>query len=255
MATCHVWGAKSTYCGVLEVYVVFGKPDLVEFSNQQDQGDNVMITVLIADDHSVARAGIRRILEEDPSLEIVGEAEDGHEARKMVDELRPDVLLLDLKMPGPRPAEIERWVRMNYPDIVTLVLTAHDRDIYLAEMYHAGVSGYFSKSTRGDQLIKAIHRAVKGEDLFKDEQKSRVARWQKEDGHIYETLTDQERKVLLLICKGLDNDSISKQLRVTHRTVAFHVTNILEKLGVKSRQQAVAWAHQEFGDDLEILLK
>lgn len=93
-----------------------------------------MITMLIADDHSVARAGIRRILEEDPSLEIVGEAEDGHEARKMVDELRPDVLLLDLKMPGPRPAEIERWVRTNYPDIVTLVLTAHDRDIYLAEM-------------------------------------------------------------------------------------------------------------------------
>lgn len=134
MATCHVLGTKSTYCGVLEIYVVFGKLDLVEFSNQQDQGDNVMITVLIADDHSVARAGIRRILEEDPSLEIVGEAEDGHEARKMVDELRPDVLLLDLKMPGPRPAEIERWVRTNYPDIVTLVLTAHDRDIYLAEM-------------------------------------------------------------------------------------------------------------------------
>jgi DNA-binding NarL/FixJ family response regulator len=133
-----------------------------------------MVTILVADDHPMARAGIIQLLKSDPGLVIVGEAENGFEAQQLVEKLRPNVLLLDLKMPGPRPADIERWVRTNYPDIVTLVLTSHDRDVYLAEMTKAGVSGYFSKSVRGEELIKAIHRAVSGESLFTDEQISRV---------------------------------------------------------------------------------
>ena len=131
-----------------------------------------MITIVIADDHPVARAGIHNLLSSDPDLIIVGEAEDGIEAQALIERLRPNILLLDLKMPGPRPADIERYVRTNHPETITLVLTAHDRDVYLADMVNAGISGYFSKSVRGETLIKAIHRAVEGENLITEEQKN-----------------------------------------------------------------------------------
>ena len=99
------------------------------------------ITILIADDHPLTRAGLRTILEQVPDMEVVGEAQDGDMAQVLVTELRPMVLLLDLKMPGLVAAKLERWVRMNYPEIVTLVLTSHDRDAYLAGMLEAGASG------------------------------------------------------------------------------------------------------------------
>src|SRR5512143_632923 len=119
-----------------------------------------LITVLIADDHPIARAGIRTILEEAPDLRVIGEAEDGDAAQNLVAELQPRVLLLDLKMPGLSSAEVEKWVRNNFPNVITLVLTAHDRDAYLSQMLEAGVSGYMDKNTRGEQLIAAIRRAV-----------------------------------------------------------------------------------------------
>jgi DNA-binding NarL/FixJ family response regulator len=136
-----------------------------------------MITIVIADDHPIARAGIRTLLSADPSLVIVGEAENGIEAQQLVEELHPNILLLDLKMPGPHPADIERRIRTHHPDTITLVLTAHDRDVYLADMIAAGVKGYFQKSLHGEALIKAIHRAVEGENLITDEQEERVKKW------------------------------------------------------------------------------
>ncbi len=204
----------------------------------------------MADDHPVVRAGIVSLLESDPEMTVIGEAENGVEAMQLVEKLRPNVLLLDLKMPGPRPAEIEKWVRTNYPEIVTLVLTNHDRDVYLAEMTKAGVSGYFPKSTRAEELIKAIHRAVKGEILFTEEQQLRIKHWQETDGRKHEMLTEREREILFLMCQGLDNASMAEKLGIKHRTVAFHVTNLLKKLEVDSRQQAVTWAYQQYGEDL-----
>ena len=208
-----------------------------------------MITIVIADDHPVARAGIHNLLKSDTALVIIGEAENGVEAMELVKKLHPNVLLLDLRMPGPRPAEIEQFVRTNFPETVTLVLTAHDRDVYLAEMIEAGVSGYFSKSVRGEELIKAIHRAVDGEYLFTKEQKMRVKHWRESKSDKLEMLTKREREILSLMCNGLNNTSISKDLGITYRTTAFHVTNILKKLEVDSRQKAVAWAYENFGDD------
>lgn len=103
------------------------------------------ITVLIVDDHPVARAGIRAVIEQADDMEVVGEAQDGSEAMGLVEQLRPKVLLLDLKMPGVRAWEVEKWVRENYPGIIALVLTGHDRDFYLAHMLEAGVAGYLDK--------------------------------------------------------------------------------------------------------------
>jgi DNA-binding NarL/FixJ family response regulator len=209
-----------------------------------------MITIVIADDHPVARAGIHNLLSSDPDLVIIGEAENGIEAQELVEKLRPNILLLDLKMPGPRPADIERHVRTHFPETITLVLTAHDRDVYLADMIAAGVSGYFSKSVRGETLIKAIHRAVEGENLITEEQKKRVEHWQETKSGEQEKLTEREKEILGLMRRGMNNADISRELGISLRTTTFHVTNLLKKLGVSSRQKAIAWAYENLGEDL-----
>jgi DNA-binding NarL/FixJ family response regulator len=201
-----------------------------------------MITIVIADDHAIARAGIHSLLSSDPALVIVGEAEDGLEVQELVAKLRPNILLLDLKMPGPRPSDIERYVRTHYPETITLVLTSHDRDVYLAEMVEAGVKGYFPKSMRGESLIKAIHRAAEGENLITEMQRKRITQWRGK-------FTEMEWKVLSLMSRGLSNAAISTELEITHRTVTFHVANLFEKLGVKSRQQVILWIAKNLLDD------
>ena len=210
-----------------------------------------MITVILADDHPLMREGIRAILSKAPDLQIVGEAEDGNEVKQLVAKLQPRVLLLDLKMPGPHPAEIEKWVRTNYPETVTLVLTAHDRDSYLTKMIDAGASGLIDKNESAEMLVGAIRRAAKGEFLFDSHQLDRARQWRESAGEKWESLTNREREILRLLVKGLDNAHIAQTLMVTTKTVAYHVTNILVKLGVSSRQEAVAWVHKYFPDTLE----
>ncbi|CAG1009360.1 DNA-binding transcriptional activator DevR/DosR [Anaerolineales bacterium] len=208
-----------------------------------------MITIVIADDHPIARAGIHNLLSSDPELVIIGEAENGIEAQELVEKLRPNILLLDLKMPGPRPADLERYVRTNFPETITLVLTAHDRDVYLADMVKAGVSGYFSKSVRGETLIKAIHRAVEGEYLITETQKERVKHWEENNSNKRKKLTQREKEILTLMNRGLDDTAISNELGIAYQTTVFHITNIRKKLEVTSRQQATKWANENLGDN------
>ncbi len=104
------------------------------------------ISILLADDHPLARQGIRSILEKVSDMEIIGEAQDGDEIKQLVADLKPQILLLDLKMPHLSPAALEKWVRINYPETITIVLTGHDRDVYLSNMMDAGVAGYFAGS-------------------------------------------------------------------------------------------------------------
>lgn len=209
------------------------------------------ITVLITDDHPIARTGIRSTLESAPDLLVIGEAQDGNEAQRLVAELHPNILLLDLKMPGVSSFEVEKWVRTNYPETITLVLTAHDRDFYLAGMMDAGASGYFTKNERTENLIAAIRRAASGESLFTQEQLERVRHWRESAGQKWESLTEREQDVLKLLSDGLSNAAIAKIIGITPKTVAYHITNILEKLGVHSRQEATAWAHKNLPDNLE----
>ena len=210
-----------------------------------------MITVLLADDHPTTRAGIRAILQETPDIKVVGEAENGNDVIRLVVELCPQVLLLDLQMPGPSPTELERWVRKNYPETITLVLTAHDRDVYLTGMMDAGAAGFIAKTEKAEQLILAIRRAAGGEILFKSEQLARAQRWREEAGNKYKSLTKRESEILRLLAGGLDNKAIAEQLMISSKTIAFHVTNILKKLEVKSRQEAVAWLHNYMPGNLE----
>lgn len=209
------------------------------------------ITICIADDHTVVRKGIHHILAEVADISIVGEARDGEEVKKLVARLQPRILLLDLRMPGMSPFEIEKWVREHYPETVTLVLTAHDRDFYLAGMMEAGVAGYLQKTDRVDNLIAAIRRAAQGEAIFTVEQIDRARKWRQEVGEIWKKLTEQEREILSLVAHGQDNKTIAKSLGLSPKTIAYHISKLLNRLNVESRSAAVAWLRRYFPDDLE----
>jgi DNA-binding NarL/FixJ family response regulator len=133
-------------------------------------------------------------------------------------------------MPGPQPIEIERWVRAHYPETITLILTAHDLDAYLAGMVETGAAGFINKNEPTERLIKAIRRAVYGEYLFTGEQLARASRWREVAGDKWESLTGRERQVLQLLAQGLGNAEIAGTLGVKVKTVAYHVANILKKL-------------------------
>jgi two-component system, NarL family, response regulator LiaR len=223
---------------------------VILFMNAQTP-QNEIITVLLADDHPITRAGIRATLSDAPDILVIGEAESGFDVQKLVAELRPRILLLDLQMPGPRPADLERWVRQNYPAIETIVLTAHGRDPYLAMMVDAGASGFLSKHESGKNLIVAIRRAANGENLFSDEQMGRAYRWRKEAGEKWDSLSEREREVLGLMVKGMNNAVIAENMKISPKTVAFHITNVLKKLGVKSRSEANAWVSKYAPINLE----
>ena len=175
--------------------------------------------------------------------------------RSLIANLQPDILLLDLKMPGMRAAEVETWVREHYPAIVTLVLTAHDRDFYLAEMLAAGVSGYLDKSQRGEQLIEAIRRAAAGENLFTNEQLNRALRWQQNAGDKWQSLTGREREISQLLVQGLNDVALAKALNISPRTASFHVASLLKKLMVATRQEAVAWLIKHIPDVVDDLVE
>ncbi|OIN88311.1 MAG: hypothetical protein AUJ21_11145 [Anaerolineae bacterium CG1_02_58_13] len=209
------------------------------------------ITLLLADDEPVARAGIRSILLQAGDIEIIGEAQDGFEVQRMVAELRPRILLLDLRMPGPRPHELEKWMRENYPETVTLVLTAHDRDTHLARMMEAGVAGYLTKDVTEDTLIDRIRSTAQGTIHFDEEQTARAARWNEEVGKKWESLSEREREVLKLLALGAQNRFIASELSITAKTVESHVTSILKKLELKSRQKAAAWMSANFPDEVD----
>lgn len=209
------------------------------------------ITILLADDHPLARAGIHDLLAQADDLEIVGEAENGFQVQELVHKLHPNVLLLDLKMPGPRPAAIEEWVRENHPETITLVLSSHDRDRYLATMMDAGAAGYLSKEITAEQLINAIRCAVQGTLIFDEEQYARAKRWKDEVGKRLSGLTSREIEILKLLANGRDNQEIAKWLGISLKTAAYHVSHILSKLQVKSRQEAAVWAAKHLSDDLE----
>jgi DNA-binding NarL/FixJ family response regulator len=210
-----------------------------------------MITLVLADDHPSTRAGLRTILDGTTDIQVVGEAEDGFNAEKLVELLRPRILLLDLIMPGPRPAEIERRVRNKWPETVTLVLTAHDRDAYLVEMMAEGVAGYLTKNESSERLINAIRRAAQGDMIFTEEQFPRALNWHRAIGNKWESLSEREKEILHLLGQGVDIGVMAGTLGISSKTVSHHLSSIYKKLGVNSRPEAMAWVQKYLSDNLE----
>lgn len=210
------------------------------------------ITILFADDEPLARAGIRGLINQANDMKIVGEAHDGFEVQELIPKLHPKILLLDYQMPGPRAYQLEKWVRENYPETTTLILTAHDRDAYLAAMIDSGVAGYLLKDEKAEQLLGAIRRAAHGEILFDQRQFARATQWREEVRNKLNQLTPRERKMLELLKSGLDNKAIAQRLEVSTKTVMYHMTNLFRKIQVKNRQEATLWAMKHLHDDPDI---
>jgi len=197
-----------------------------------------IIRVLLADDHPVVRAGIRAELDGAGGIEVVGEASSGDEALRLVEDLHPDVLVLDVVMPGMDGVKATRVLRKSHPDLCILALSAYDENECVFGILKAGASGYVLKEEALETIVKAIRIACRGETWLSPKVAEKVKR--RAIGEKEEVpLTKRELEVLRLIAKGWSNREIAKELFISKRTVRFHVGNILGKFGVGSRTEAV----------------
>jgi DNA-binding NarL/FixJ family response regulator len=199
------------------------------------------IRVLIADDHSVVRQGLRMFLAVDPGLEVVGEAEDGLEAVDMARRLRPDVVLMDILMPGLDGNGATAVVRRELPRTEVIALTSVLDDGAVVGAIRAGAVGYLLKDTRAAQLRQAIRAAAAGQVQLSPEATARLVRGVREPAGP-EPLTERETDVLRLLAAGRANKEIARTLSLGEQTVKTHVSSILGKLGVQSRTQAALYA-------------
>ena len=204
------------------------------------------IRILIADDHGVLRAGLRALLSAESDLEVAGEAADGREALRLVSELDPDVVLLDVNMPGPDGIEVTRRLKAVKPEVRVLILTVHEDEGLLREAIRAGASGYILKRAVESELIYAIHAVWRGDlyvhpamtrALLQDLHSTLVA-----DEAPVEPLTPREMEVLRLIAEGHTNRQIAEVLSISVRTVESHRANLMGKLGLHSRVELVRYA-------------
>jgi DNA-binding NarL/FixJ family response regulator len=201
----------------------------------------VPVRVLIADDHSVVRQGLRMFLKLDPELEVVGEASNGAEAIQMARALTPDVVLMDLLMPGTDGIAATQRIRAEVPKTEVLALTSVLEDASVVGAVQAGAVGYLLKDTQAEQLCKAIKAAAKGLVQLAPVAAARLVREVRAPDSP-ESLTGRETDVLRALATGLTNREIGRSLNIGERTVKTHVSHLLSKLGLQSRTQAALYA-------------
>ncbi|MCE7988406.1 MAG: DNA-binding response regulator [Caldilinea sp. CFX5] len=210
-----------------------------------------MITVLIVDDHAVVRQGVRAALEARQDFVVIGEAESGAAAVQFVQEWLPDVVLMDLLMPGLDGVEATRQIKRLSPRTQIVVLTSHHDDSYIFPALRAGAISYLLKQVKMEELAEAVRRAARGEATLDPRVATRVI--QELQGtpatgnppNAFVELTDRELEVLKLIAQGMTNAEIMKQLVISEHTVKGHVSNILSKLHLADRTQAAIFAWRE----------
>lgn len=201
-----------------------------------------MIRLLIADDHGVVRQGLKMYLGIDPELTIIGEAQNGIEAVRMAQELRPDVVLMDLLMPVMDGIRATEAIRREFPDIEVVALTSVLEDSLIVEAVRAGAIGYMLKDTNAQDLIRSIKAAAAGQVQLSPQVAARLLQEVRTPESTLEPLTPREQEVLRLIALGKSNKEISQALSIGDQTVKSHVSHILEKLRVPSRTQAALFA-------------
>jgi len=208
-------------------------------------GEKAKIRVLSVDDHEIMRGGIRYLLLAVEDVELVGEARSGEEALNLCETLHPDVILMDMRMPGMDGIQTTKLIRERYPDIQILILTSFDEEEMIQQAMQAGAIGYLQKGISVDELADAIRSAHAGKPTLSPEAfhvlvQSSVSQPQKPDFD----LTERELQVLEMLVHGLSNIEISNRLVITEATVKYHISNILKKLGASNRTEAAALAVQ-----------
>lgn len=199
------------------------------------------IRILLADDHSVVRQGLRMFLGLDPEFDVVGEAADGAEAVRLARELRPDVVLMDLLMPVMDGIAAIGQIRRDLPDVEVVALTSVLEDASVVGAVRAGAIGYLLKDTRAEELCRAIHAAAAGQVQLAPQAAARLLR-EVRAPESPETLSERETEVLRLLAQGCANKEIARALSIGEKTVKSHVSSILGKLGMASRTQAALYA-------------
>ncbi len=212
------------------------------------------IRLMIADDHTLLRQGLRNVLELEEDLVIVGEASDGEDTIKKVESLRPDVVLLDLNMPKMNGIEVARWVKNNQPDTQIVILTIHEDENYMFEVIRAGALGYLLKDVEPTMLVKAIHIVADGQSFIYPMLTGRLVG---EFARLTETanqaqpryykphpdrLTVREMDILRLLVCGMTNQEIASRLYLSEKTIKNHLTSVFRKFSVNDRTQAALYA-------------
>ena len=202
------------------------------------------IKVLVADDHLVVREGLVVMLQGTGEFEVVGQAFDGQEAIQLAEKLCPDVILIDVQMPGIGGIEAIRQIKKRVPKAQVVVLSSFDQEEYIYQSIQAGAKGYVLKDSELEELLDVVRAAARGESLLPAHIATKLVRRVSaaKRGH---DLTKREYEVLCLMAKGMRNREIAKRLNITERTVKNHVTQVIAKLGVKSRTEAVTQALKE----------
>jgi DNA-binding NarL/FixJ family response regulator len=203
------------------------------------------VRTLIADDQTLFRVGLARLLEEDPRVEIVGQAGDGAEAVKLAAALKPDVVLMDLKMPNIDGIEATRQIVASYPGVKVLLLTTFEADNHVIQALKAGASGYILKDSRPDSIVSSLLAVMAGERVMASAVANRVLEMltgTTTPKEFYDGLTGREVEILKLLAGGMANKQIAYKLKISEKTVRNHVSNMYEKLNIYDRSQAVLYA-------------
>jgi DNA-binding NarL/FixJ family response regulator len=205
-----------------------------------------MIRVLIVDDHAIVRSGLAALLATTSDLEVIGEAASGTEAVHLTAELRPDVVLMDLSMPGVDGVRATASVLAEHPDTHVLVLTSYSDQRWILGALEAGADGYLLKNAEPEVILSGIREVMTGgSPLDPKAARALVTSHRRDPVTPRSQLTDREQEVLTMVGDGLPNKVIARRLGITERTVKAHLTNIYQRLGVTDRTQAALWAQRQ----------
>ncbi|MEO8972278.1 MAG: response regulator transcription factor [Ktedonobacteraceae bacterium] len=206
------------------------------------------IHILLADDHTILRAGLKMMLNAQPDMEVVGEAQDGSHAISETRRLQPDIVLMDVTMPDINGIEATRQIKKIQPEVKILVLTMHENDEYVFQALRAGASGYMLKEAADTELITALHVIQSGQFYLSPSAQSvmvgdylqRVHSGEEKDS--YSSLTEREREILRFVAEGYTNNQIAERLVISPKTVDTHRTHVMDKLNLHSRAELVKYA-------------
>jgi NarL family two-component system response regulator LiaR len=204
--------------------------------------DTAVIRILLVDDHAVVRSGLGAVLMSFDDMSLAGEAANGEEAVRLCQQLRPDVILMDLMMPVMDGVTATRTIHESYPDVRIIALTSFNEQELIEGALKAGAMSYLLKTVSAAELVSAIRGAMAGKASLSPEAAQSLMQSLKKPKSEAEELTGREREILSLMVEGLPNQEIAARLVVSPSTIKFHVSNILSKLGVTSRTEAVALA-------------